>query len=96
MEQVTVGRIVHYVMPEGYCRPAVVVRARKAGANLQVFLGPNDLAGSLASEGGAIHHERAYGSMWRSEVKYAKAEKSAAGTWHWPEGSKSEKDAKEE
>jgi hypothetical protein len=82
MEKITIGRIVHFIMPDGNHRPAIVVedwKGKDDHINLQVFLdGDNDLS--------APHHERQYGSAWRTSVKYAPAKKNEPGTFHWPEG----------
>lgn len=70
-----VGRIVHYVMPSGKHRPAIVVQVwstQSGMSNLQVFLdGSND--GYSASDGlqwfGSIFHDK----------------DGAPGTWHFIE-----------
>lgn len=73
MEKPSTGRIVHFVMPDGACRPAVVVRVWEEGrCNLQVFTdGSNDGAG----------HES--GIKWATSVSYS--EEAKPSTWHWPE-----------
>lgn len=71
----SVGRIVHYVMPDGPAkgahRPAVVVCAFNVTCvNLQVFVdGIND---------GVEAHQ---GTLWKSSV----CEGTCPGSWHWPE-----------
>jgi hypothetical protein len=74
MEGLTEGRMVHYVMPDGVHRPAVIVRVwnRETGySNLQVFTdGTNDPGG-------------ANGIMWKTSVNYSKD--PVPGTWHWIE-----------
>jgi hypothetical protein len=76
MEGLGVGRIVHFVMPEGVVRPAIVIRVwdKNVGdVNLQVFLdGDNDSA-----EGAPA------GVKWASSRLYS--ESGEVGTWHWPE-----------
>lgn len=80
MQKVSVGRIVHYVMPEGRAqgghRAAVVVRVWDAEAgyvNLQVITdGTND------------GPECASGLLWATSV-LPDEETKAEGTWHWPE-----------
>ena len=86
MQQPTVGRIVHYVMPEshrraGEIRPAVVVRvwkpiddpAHPGMSNLQVLLdGSNDGAGGPPYEA----------TMWAGSVLHSAEPKP--NTWHWP------------
>jgi hypothetical protein len=76
----TVGRTVHYVLPDGTNRgdhrPAVVVRVwdqSAASIQLQVFTdGSNDGA----------HY--AMGVAWKTSV-HQDEEKKEPGTWHWPE-----------
>jgi hypothetical protein len=73
------GRIVHYVMPNGDHRPAIVVRVwrgpcgEESGcSNLQVFTdGRNDGPGFES------------GVHWATSVAYSDEPKP--GTWHWPE-----------
>jgi len=84
MEKITICRIVEYVLPDGQNRPAIVVRegvedfddgATGPMVNLQVFLdGENDAS--------VAHHERQYGSAWRTSVKFDADQR--LGTWHWP------------
>jgi len=73
----TEGRIVHYVMPSGEHRPAIIVRAGDSEdgcANLVVFLdGTNDL-----ETGGEPRL-----TEWQTSV--LQAEEALAGTWHWIE-----------
>lgn len=86
----TEGRIVHYVLEDGQNRPAIVVRAWRAGVGegkptgtvqLQVFLdGGNDTTRPDILG-------RLYGSAemtrWATSVPYD--ETRAPHTWHWPE-----------
>ncbi len=69
------GRIVHYVMPDGQHRPAVVVQVwnKDTGcSNLQVFTdGSND---------GPDYRK---GLFWATSVIYS--ENKEPSTWHWPE-----------
>lgn len=75
----TVGRIVHYVLPDqhvrGTIRPAMIVRVWSATmVNLQVFTdGTNDRldAGSTVAP------------VWRTSV--SEDPEGKPGTWHWPE-----------
>ncbi len=70
---VTVGRIVHYVLPgKGAIRPAIVVQVWPDGSvNLQVFTdGVNDGA----------HH--ASGLHWATSAH--QSDTHEYGTWHWP------------
>lgn len=78
MEGLIEGRIVHFVLPNGEHRPAVVVRAWRGPnmplgcCNLQVFTdGSND--GS----------EYKAGIYWATSVEYSEDPKPY--TWHWPE-----------
>lgn len=84
MEAVSIGRIVHFVMPDGTHRPAIVVAVNdKESVNLQVFFdGENEQT--------AAHNERLYGTGWRTSVKFTFGKKAVPGTCHWPEGSKKE------
>ena len=73
----TTGRMVHFVMPNGKHRPAIVVEpwGGLGAVNLQVFPdGSNDGAGVANVE-------------WRTSVKYDNSETPEPGTWHWPERS---------
>lgn len=71
-----VGRIVHFVMPSGEHRPAVIVKVwnvwnKETGlVNLQVFTdGAND--------------KMEHGTNWETSVEYSEAK--LCRTWHWPE-----------
>jgi hypothetical protein len=68
----TVGRIVHFVMPDGRHRPAIVVEEFGGGTvNLQVFTdGANDGHGE--------------GMLWKTSVGQDD-ETTRPGSWHWPE-----------
>lgn len=85
MEDVTEGRIVHYVLKNGEHRAALVVRAwRNLSApdlvNLYVFLdGTNDRPD--AAYDGAQY---APGVLWVTSVHYD-ASGTQYRTWHWPE-----------
>lgn len=86
MSQVSVGRIVNYVLPKdhpraGEVRPAIVVRvwnqvgalANAGMSNLQVFLdGRND------DPAAAVNGP----TKWVGSVLYSEAPEP--GTWHWP------------
>lgn len=71
----TEGRMVHYVMPNGKHRPAVVVQVwnhDQGTSNLQVFTdGDND---GGWGEGGLY---------WATSITYS--EEPNPGTWHWIE-----------
>ena len=81
LKGLTEGRIVHYVMPNGAHRPAIVVNVVSAWGpgyvNLQVFT-------DVANDG--VSH----GMEWRTSVPYrdpaqASSPEDLIGTWHWPE-----------
>jgi hypothetical protein len=88
-QKVSIGRIVHYVLADGQHRPAIIVAAFHARANLTVFIdqmndyNPGSMnmntnlmpSGSAFLAGGTL----AVGSAHQDE------ETKAAGTWHWPE-----------
>jgi hypothetical protein len=72
----SIGRIVHFVLPSGQHRPAIIVRVwgekptEDSLVNLQVFSdGTND---------------KLKGTEWRTSVHQAEANKKP-GTWHAPE-----------
>jgi hypothetical protein len=87
----TVGRTVHYTMPDGQIRPAVVVRAwdhEPGGSyppgvvNLQVLLdGSNDRIGEKNAEFFS-EEETKRGQAWRTSVHHS--EESKPNTWRWP------------
>lgn len=88
MEGLTEGRIVHYVLPNGEHRPAIVVRVWRdqsgvceGYANLQVFTDGGNDAPAFSSDWdkGAA----AEGIMWKTSVCYD--ENKAPGTYHWIE-----------
>lgn len=96
MKDLTVGRIVHFVMDvgrhKGDHRPAIVVRnweQENGLVQLQVFTdGANDdIKDTIAvhcSETNTAHsiHVTA-NTFWRTSVLYS--ETKEPGTWHWPE-----------
>jgi hypothetical protein len=77
MAGLTEGRIIHYVLPYGHHRPAIVVRNwRTPGGccNLQVFLdglNDRDVVGAIS------------GMLWATSVLYSA--KPMPGSWHWTE-----------
>jgi hypothetical protein len=80
MDGLTEGRIVHFVMPDGQHRPAIVVRVWRDIAepcegyvNLQVFTdGRND------------GEQFESGISWQTSICYDDEEKKPR-TWHWIE-----------
>ncbi len=88
MEGFTIGRIVHFVMPNGLHRPAIIVEAWPDGtscegyANLQVFTdGHNDITGVQELESKVAIED---GIWWQASVCFDNQEKKPR-TWHWPE-----------
>ena len=84
--QVSVGRIVHYVLKEGPSkgehRPAIVVRVWDVEAGicqLQVF---------TDSDAGANYNDCLPPMMWETSVAHSEPDDLGAtpeDTWHWPE-----------
>lgn len=73
MDGLIEGRMVHYVMPNGEHRPAVVTRVWSEGCcNLTVF--PD-----LTNDGQAY----ATGLKWATSVGFS--EEKSPNTWHWIE-----------
>lgn len=91
MDGLTEGRIVHYVMPNGEHRPAIVVNTWRhltppceGYINLQVFTdGSNDLVG-LPDIYGSIREDIKRGMFWATSICPDEIEKKP-GTWHWVE-----------
>lgn len=91
MDGLTEGRIVHYVMPNGQHRPAIIVNTWRdltppceGYINLQVFTdGSNDLIG-LPEIYGSMRDQIAHGMLWATSICPDEAEKKP-GTWHWIE-----------
>lgn len=89
MTRPTIGRIVHYVLPNGQHRAAIVVNAWSGSyqpqmCNLTVHLdqlndtiGNDELAAFGARNGG-------YGTLIVGSAKQDE-DTQAPGTWHWPE-----------
>lgn len=79
MDGLTEGRIVHFTMPNGNHRPAIVVKvwSKETGlVNLQVFTdGLNDAP---------LHTNDAPGLMWATSIFPDETEKRV-GSWHWIE-----------
>jgi hypothetical protein len=86
MEKITVGRIVHFVLPDGQHRPAIVVReGTEKGVNLQVFLD-----GDTHEASGIAPH---LATVWRHAVRFDSS-KLAVGTCHWPEREEKKENSK--
>lgn len=77
MDGLTEGRIVHFVMPNGDHRPAIIVRVwNKATGyvNLQVFTdGSNDFP--FVTDGQSV--------QWETSIEFSEEPKPR--TWHWIE-----------
>jgi len=91
MDGLTEGRIVHYVMPNGEDRPAIVVRVWKVSGNcegyinLQVFTdGSNDLNEfNIKFFGHGLEDDISNGILWRTSICYD--DSRTPNTWHWIE-----------
>jgi hypothetical protein len=81
MQKISIGRIVHFVLPNGEHRPAIVVRVwpeefpnnshDHTGLNLQVFLdGANDNEAYRGMELPA-KIDLLHGTMWYTNAQYA-------------------------
>lgn len=89
-QQPTVGRITHYVLPDGRSkgdhRPAVIVRVWgedqvKAGTLPAEALGTVQL--QVFTDGSNDGDQYAAGIVWKTSVVHDEA--GGLGTWHWPE-----------
>lgn len=90
----TEGRIVHFVLPNGEHRPAMIVRAWNPGvsclgyANLQVFTdGSNDVSAFQMPQSPEFEEKRKAiigGMTWETSVCYDETGKIPR-TWHWVE-----------
>jgi hypothetical protein len=97
MEGLTEGRIVHFVMPNGQHRPAIVVRVWRVTqaegsalppengcSQLQVFTdGSNDVDQSMGDGIQTVMEGARLGIMWRTSILYNAD--FLVGTWHWIE-----------
>ena len=89
MEGLTPGRNVHYVMPTGEHRPAIVVRVEPEATtvNLVVFTdGQNDASILEANYPVGASYIAAVrtGILWRSSIPFDE-ENKVPDTWHWIE-----------
>ncbi len=87
MEGLTEGRIVHFVMPNGDHRPAIVVKVwskENGNSNLQVFTDGNNDAHAVVSTNFAATSQVKAGLWWRTSVPFDEQDK-VPGTWHWIE-----------
>ncbi|MHB9010388.1 MAG: hypothetical protein ACYC3E_00130 [Carboxydocellales bacterium] len=83
MEGLNEGRIVHFVMPDGQHRPAIIVRVwspetnTTGYSNLVVFVdGTND-------KNGVSDQQAQSCTMWATSVSMSEGKEPR--TWHWPE-----------
>ena len=86
MEGLTEGRIVHYVMPGGEHRPAIIVNVWETAdcegyANLQVFTDSNN--DTFNKKAGVEDADIRKGIWWRTSICYS--ETKEVNTWHWIE-----------
>ena len=92
----TLGRAVHFVMPDGSCRAAIVVGYSDRGSNLLIFMdGPSDGPSAVATEPGTGEQVRVSSDRLGDLLAYAGSvphEMPATGpklnvpfSWHWPE-----------
>lgn len=83
MEGLTEGRIVHFVMPSGEHRPAIVVKiwhvaGERGYVNLVVFVdGGNDLHYASSPD------KPDQVTLWETSIFYS--ENKEPRTWHWIE-----------
>lgn len=95
--QPTVGRIVHFVLPNGEHRAAIIARVWDVSPNLdpsvqlQVFTDGTNDAGVIPECNPPAYGTPEYGlfvapgTVWRTSVHFAKAELNQPYSWHWPE-----------
>lgn len=91
MDGLTPGRVVHYVMPDGHHRPAVVLHVwgETGLSNLMVLTdGSNDLPytpdeKTAFQNFGMVADEVRHGHVWRTSISFS--EQPVPGTWHWIE-----------
>lgn len=91
MDGLTEGRIVHFVMPNGEHRPAIIVRVWASGpcggyVNMQVFTdGANDTYSIPpgSNESTSLNEAIKTGIIWRTSICYS--EEKTPNTWHWIE-----------
>jgi len=98
MDGLTEGRIVHYVMPNGEHRPAIVIRVWRTPdgdspesgmSNLQLFTDDSNDSGWTQKErqdlvnGGFNPDEVLHGHVWKTSVLHSEGKEPH--TWHWIE-----------
>jgi hypothetical protein len=83
MNELSIGRIVHFVTEEGTHKAAIVVAVSgNESCNLQVFTDGNNEKGHYVVNDLARKNE-VPSIAWVTSVSYS--EEPAARTWHWPE-----------
>lgn len=93
MEGLIEGRIVHYVMPTGEHRPAIVTKVWSDNglSNLNVFTDySNDLPYKEEEKQkfkncGVDLEQVRHGHIWKTSISYSEEPKT--NTWHWIEKS---------
>lgn len=76
----TVGRMVHYVMPNGVHRPAIVVHVWDKDSGLVNVRVLTDGANDTAAVGWHPDHPD-----WVTSIQYDDSPDPAQHTWHWIE-----------
>lgn len=87
MEGLTEGRMVHYVLPNGDHRPAVVVKVwnKEDGyVNLQVFTDGRNDRHAYPADAGDILSDIDRGLLWVTSI-YPDLVDKPPDTWHWIE-----------
>lgn len=82
----SIGRIVHFVMPDRTHRPATIVRCYEGEfyANLSVTLDGENDRNNLCTLAAMPPGITVSSHLWRGSVM-ADFTENQAGTWHWPE-----------
>jgi hypothetical protein len=85
MEQVSIGRTVHYVLPNMEHRPATVVRAWGQPQEGSQHSGMCNLVVTLDSpnDQGMMGTQPDKDTIWKGSVYFS--ETPQPNTWHWPE-----------
>lgn len=91
MEGLIEGRMVHYVMPNGQHRPAIIVKVwgETGLSNLQVITdGSNDVPYTEEEKEkfknyGIAPDDIRHGHIWKTSISFS--EEPQPNTWHWVE-----------
>jgi len=83
MDGLIEGRIVHYVMPDGQHRPAIIIRVwnPEGTCNLTVF--PDWSNDNQSGYGAGINMGQGTALLWATSIVHSVIPKP--GTWHWIE-----------